>query len=262
MFHEISKVLRVFVWPYNLGWLSLLVCLYLLKKDRVVWVKRILWSVVILFYVFSLPIFAYYRTKSIEGAYPSKPIEEYPKSDAIVVLGGSTGQKTFPRFEAEETEGSRLLPAIRLFHQKKANLIIVSGGVPYEGTDGKSRTESSDMKEILLDLGIPESSIIEENKSRNTVENALFVKKILEKKGINEVLLVTSAVHMRRAMMIFEKAGMKAIPVPCLHKATVRDIGVSDFLPDAGALGSANSLIKESFGYLLTSSLPLESFTK
>ncbi len=262
MLYEISQVLRVFVWPFNLCWLSLILTLYLLKKNKIIWAKRVLWGVIIFTFIFSLPFLAYFRTRMIESTYPSRPIADYPIADAIVVLGGSTGAKVFPRHEAEEVDGSRLLPAVRLYHLQKAKIIIVTGGVPYTDINGVERTESKDMKEVLIDMGIPENAIIEENHSRNTVENALYTKKILEENHFKNILLVTAAVHMRRAMMIFNRLEIAATPVPCVHKATRKTFGVSDFLPEAGVFAGMNSLLKEFFGYTLTSLLPLKSFSK
>lgn len=262
MFFELSQVIRIFIWPYNIALFFLFTSFFLLCRNQTKVAKRILGVTLIALSIISLPILVFQRTAVLESDYPAKPLNEFPESDAIVVLGGSTGQKIRPRFEAEETEGSRLLAAYRLFRKNKAKWIIISGGVPYDSVDGTERTEATDMKDILLDIGVPAENILEENRSRNTVENALFTKKILDEKGLKKVLLVTSAVHMRRAKMIFDRVGIDSIAVPCQHKATDRKYKLGDFIPEAGAMNGMNSLFKEFVGYWLTYFMPLSSFTR
>ncbi len=262
MYYELSQVIRIFVWPYNIALFLLFTTFFLLCRDRVKAAKKLLLITLLALSFISLPIIVYHRTYALESAYPSKPLSDYEQADAIVVLGGSIGAKVYPRYEAEETEGSRLLPALRLYNKNKSKLIIVSGGVPYKSIDGTERTESTDMKDILMDFGIPKENIIEENRSRNTVENALYVKEIMEAKGIKKILLVTAAVHMRRAMMIFNRVGIQAIPVPCLHKASERKYKLGDFIPEVGAMNGMNSLFKEFMGYWITYYMPLKAFSK
>ncbi|MFK4480948.1 YdcF family protein [Bacillus sp. RC206] len=79
--------------------------------------------------------------------------------------------------------------------------IIVSGGIPAQGI-----TEADAMSKWLILKGINKDRIILENKSMDTIENALFTILILEKEGFKNITLVTSASHMRRALTIFNVA--------------------------------------------------------
>ncbi|WP_343046491.1 YdcF family protein [[Anoxybacillus] calidus] len=79
--------------------------------------------------------------------------------------------------------------------------IMVTGGVPKQGI-----TEADAMSNWLISQGIDKDRIILENKLTDTVENALFTTAILEKEGIKDVTLVTSASHMRRALTVFKEA--------------------------------------------------------
>ena len=63
-------------------------------------------------------------------------------------------------------------------------------------------------------MGIPSSAILQEGKSVNTHENAIFTQEILEEQNINKILLVTSAFHMPRSLKIFQHLGIDAIPAP------------------------------------------------
>jgi uncharacterized SAM-binding protein YcdF (DUF218 family) len=70
------------------------------------------------------------------------------------------------------------------------------------------------MKGILISLGVDEDLIYTDTKSRDTRENALYVKRICGTLGCERVILVTSAFHMRRATAVFRKAGLKVTPYP------------------------------------------------
>ena len=63
-------------------------------------------------------------------------------------------------------------------------------------------------------MGIDINKILFESKSRNTFENILFSKKIVNPKESEKWLLVTSAFHMSRAINIAEKMNWKFIPYP------------------------------------------------
>lgn len=201
--------------------------------------------------VLSLPISVKMLGHYLENYHPTHAIVEYPTADAIVVLGGSTGRLQLPRHEAEEVGPSRLLPAARLFKAKKSNVIIVSGGVPYSGLDGKERTEADDMRDILVDMGVPEKNVVLENRSRNTKENALYSAEILKSRGAKKILLVTQAFHIRRAYAFFQKTGFEIVPVPTANQLTRFTLYPIDFIPTSGALFSNTAILKEYFGYFL-----------
>ena len=92
----------------------------------------------------------------------------------------------------------------------------------------------------------------------NTYENAVNVQKILDQKGIKEVLLVTSAFHMPRARLIFEKLGMKVIPAPTdffVTEGSVKDFNLATtlvyLLPDPLFLNLNTIALKEYLGLLI-----------
>ena len=70
------------------------------------------------------------------------------------------------------------------------------------------------MAQVLEFIGIPDSAIIQEPDSLNTHQNAVNVKEILNARGIHRVLLVTSAIHMPRALLVFKHEGIDALPAP------------------------------------------------
>lgn len=196
----------------------------------------------------SLPIVSGAMVAHLENFAPARRLEEYSPADAIVVLGGSTSPLVSPRQTAQEVYGSRVYIGYQLFRLGKAKKILVAGGLPYVGRDGGIRTESTDMKEILISMGVPSSAIIEENTSRTTQENAANVSAMLPDQGIKNVLLVTSALHLRRAAAHFRKNGIAFVPVPAEYQIS-SDLKLIDQIPSARYLDLFSSALKEYLGY-------------
>ena len=105
---------------------------------------------------------------------------------------------------------------------------------------------------LLMDLAVPESAIKLETSARNTEENAKFVAKML---GNNKkILLVTSAWHMRRSILMFKKyaPGVEVIPAATDFESLSgfsESISLNDFKPDGGTLATNIAMFKEIVGY-------------
>ena len=148
----------------------------------------------------------------LEKKYSPPEIVEETGADLIVLLGG--GVIT----DVQDVDGAgtlcaspanRLLTAVRL--QKLLNIpILLSGG---QG-NGNTEAESIVSGRILKSLGVPEEKILLESKSLNTTQNAVYSAEIMREKNFHRPLLVTSAFHMRRAVLNFERQGFEVIPYP------------------------------------------------
>ena len=86
----------------------------------------------------------------------------------------------------------------------------MSGGNVFKGR----KAEAIIVKRFLVDLGAPSDKIIAEDKSRDTIENAKYTMEICKKLKYKKPILVTSACHMKRAIMSFGKVGVEVLPVP------------------------------------------------
>ena len=75
-------------------------------------------------------------------------------------------------------------------------------------------TESDIARKLFLSLGLEESRLLFEDKSRNTYENAEFTKALVQPKSGETWLLVTSAYHMPRSVGIFRKVDFPVVPFP------------------------------------------------
>ena len=93
--------------------------------------------------------------------------------------------------------------------------IVVSGGWLTWQTDGVyGNSEAADMTQLLQLMGVPAEAIWQEDRSVNTYENGVYTRELLAEKGVNRIMLVTSASHMPRAVAVFEKQGFEVIPAP------------------------------------------------
>ena len=184
----------------------------------------------------------------INEAYLPVMIEDSPRAEAIVVLAGDVSVPIPPRVESQ-IRGNRLLHAARLYKAGKASLLIVSGGnvFPQDGV----RSEAFYMKEILVELGVPSDSILMEEGSRNTHENAIETEKILKAKGINRILLATSSFHMPRAFAVFLKTGLYVIPSTTeigAFEAKPTALKIFDKFPSFDGLGRLQRVVHEYLG--------------
>lgn len=197
-----------------------------------------------LFYLCTIPAVADPVIRSLEARYT--PPAAF-SGDVIVLLGGGATMDT-PNIDGHGHlsgyAANRLLTAAQLYYKYKLP-ILTSGGKVLETTG----TEAEISRTILLGLGVPDDKIIVENQSLNTTQNAEYSKKLLDSQGFGQPVLVTSAFHMPRAVLQFQKAGIKVIPWPTDYQANVHSlISWFDFIPSSGALTNIALSIKEYLG--------------
>lgn len=119
----------------------------------------------------------------------------------VIVLGNYPVDASAPA----DPQTARCLKAYELFSEGKGDVIVVSGG----HTRGHI-SEARMMKIALVAYGVPESSIVEEDRSGTTVENSIFAKKIFEEKGWRKkAILVSQSYHLPRAKAVFQSDGFE-----------------------------------------------------
>ena len=251
MFLFVSKLLPLFFYPLGLSCLLLLMAFLLLwKRPRLAAIPIAMALLVLL--LSSNAGISDGLARSLE--FQNLPTS-LPKADAIVVLSGSTEPALYPRPWVEiKEEGDRVLYAAKLYRDGKAPRLILSDGRIDWRKSGSS--ESEDMAILLEPMGVPRSAMLQDPSSLNTRENAVNVKQIMEAQGIRRVLLVTSAMHMPRSLMIFRKLGIDAIAAPTDFTSTQIDpqqpitleANVLDALPDADQLRRTTRALKEYVG--------------
>lgn len=167
------------------------------------WQKRF-WTVALLYpLICTMPPLQEVLTWALVQATPQ---EQPMKAGAIVVLGGGVSSEGIPlRASAERAQ-----KGAELWKAGYAPLVLVSGGYTVIGP----RTEAQSMAIILRGLGVPSKALILESNSLNTFDNAVESQKLLLKRNVQKILLVTSRIHLLRSTLTFRKQGMKVIPIP------------------------------------------------
>lgn len=247
---SLSSFLAQFVIPLHLC-LALLfgaIVMRLLRCRRtatVLLVVGLLWGG-----MWSLPATSLWAGGWLEQRYPYQPPQALPQADAIVVLGGHTagGRPNWFEDYVPEKRITRSDTAAQIYHAGRAPLIVLSGAL----LDG-STSEAQTMAATLEREHVPSQALILEERSQNTRENAVFSRQALGARQLGPVLLVTSALHMPRAMATFKRLGMDVTAAPSPPQIVVpdNDPGFSLWLPDQRTFYAARSIIKEYAALLL-----------
>ncbi|QWD63027.1 YdcF family protein [Polynucleobacter sp. MWH-UH25E] len=227
IFFILSKVVQFCIEPLNWVILFIILSLIFLILRKLALCKRFL-----LLALFDLLVVGWLPTSEmglryLEGIIPKTSLAGLSENDlgGIIILGGAIegGQIAIDRGEVSiYSSAERVTKAFELV-RKYPNLPFIFSG--YSGRiSHKGISESEAFKQLIQEQGFTEltdKTAHYENQSRNTYENALYVKPIIEEFGkknesgaLRPWLLVTSASHMYRSAKIFEKQSIAVIPVP------------------------------------------------
>ncbi len=209
--------------------------------------RRGLWALAVSavwLWVWASPWFFILFGGALERGFPPAKVETLPRTDAIVVLGGGLSAPTRLTRYAELSAGAdRGWHAARCYHAGRAPVILFSGV-----------GEGPGMKQFLTDLGVPPAKIVLEPESRNTYENGVFTREKLKAMKAKRIILVTSAWHMRRSVMTFERMGVEIVPAGADYEAltlrgTLTPRMPTYYLPNADCLNKSSAALKEHLGY-------------
>lgn len=180
---------------------------------------------------------------SLERRHAIVMVEDLPEADAIVVLGGGSYRawKNRSELRPERLKSSRLAAGARAWLAGRAPVIVLSGG----GDEGRS--EAGTMATAIAMLGVPPSALILEKRSIDTRGNARETAAVMQQRGMRSALLVTSSLHMPRALLLFRQTGLEVIAVPVPEPATGGD-GIRRWLPARSALWRSGRALKEYAG--------------
>jgi len=255
MFIFLSKLLPLLIYPLGLTCLILLTALLLHRHLKVM--QGLIIAALLLLFISSNRLVSYSLARSLESQYA--PLVDVPPSEVIVVLGGGTAHAGYPRLNVEvDGAGDRVIYAARLYKAGKAPHLLLTGGViTWMDLDERS-TPATEMADLLDLLGVPAEAIWLEDQSQNTYENAVYSAAILKEKGINRIVLVTSAMHMPRSAALFKAQGLEVIPAPADFTFTEEDWQqlfsgsaenrVISLLPNASSLSLTTNVLKEYLG--------------
>lgn len=201
-----------------------------------------------MFYLLSTSLVADWLMSGLESKYPQAA---YPEGDVIIMLGGGATSDTPNQGELGNlcaSPASRLLTALEL-HNRLQIPILVSGGQVYED----SGPEAVIAKRKLMRLGVAEKDIILEPNSLNTRQNAMYSAELLHGYGYTHPILVTSAFHMERSVLNFEKEGLSAVAYPTDYRANTNQVfHYNKLMPKTDSLDNSVTFLREKLRTFVT----------
>lgn len=221
-----------------------LLSIFLFKRQRTL--AKVLTLFTFVFYVCTISFVSDRMIGSLEGKYK---VPAFVSGDVIVMLGGGATLDTPNVHGLGHLSGfaaNRLLTCAQLYQILHVP-IIVSGGKVLETTG----SEADIAKVILMGLGVPGEKVIIENKSLNTTENAKFTKELIDYYHFQQPILVTSAFHMERSVLQFNKVDLTITPYPTDYQTNVEHkFELHQLWPSASALLDSSLALKEQVGIL------------
>ena len=202
---------------------------------------------------FSIGFVADFLWKLVE--YPWQRIDENdaPTADAIIVLSsGGRPQAPGKSNIYEWGDPDRYFAGISLFQKGKAPKLFFTGGTTPYGRGLKD--EGTLYKEHAISLGIPSYAISTTSKVVNTAQEAIEIRRNLNQiNSSSEILLVTSAFHMKRAKKLFERQGLLVHPFPVDFKASRVSEWQSPYkwIPNAKSLSRSSNALRELLGRIM-----------
>ncbi len=247
MFFYLSKLIAFLFLPFTQMciWFVLAITL----KKRSIRVKFLILGLVYLFFFSNRFIV---NEVLLLWEVPPTPYENITgEYYAGIVMGGVTNSEKTPRDRVYFSKGAdRIIHAYQLYKLGKISKILVSGG------SSKLRDfeykEADNLYNYLLLCGMDPTDIILENKARNTYENALYSRQLLEKEHPGKRhLVITSGFHLKRSVMCFRKLGMDVDGFSTDFYTKDRSFSLNMILiPDPSAFRDWHMIIHELLGLI------------
>jgi uncharacterized SAM-binding protein YcdF (DUF218 family) len=237
----LSKILPLFVLPVGIT--------LILLVGGLIWRRALIWVAVVFLWLASTPIVSRTLIRAVEGRFERVAPASVAPADAIVVLSGGRMLAPGSPPVSEWEDADRFFAGIELFRAERAPLLVFTGGwVPWIA---EAPPEGDILKAHAIQLGVPSDRIVCTGTVSNTAEEATAVLRVLRERLAHapRVLLVTSAFHMPRAQLTFERTGLQVIPFPVDFRTSVGvRQGIRDLLPGATELAQTQLAVREIYG--------------
>jgi uncharacterized SAM-binding protein YcdF (DUF218 family) len=209
--------------------------------------RRLLIVAAALLLVFSNPVLLRWTVMAWETEPMPLPLND-SLVKKVVVLGGMSSEHPASGRVRFGSSGDRLMQTLLLVQNNPVEHLVISGGSAAILTD--ERGEAAFLQEFLLAMGMDRDRIVVDSLSRNTYENAVNIRQIFDERGwAKEIVLVTSAWHLPRSQLVFEKQGFKILAIGADPLYPFSPTVPSDyFIPSSSVLSTWELLLKEWVG--------------
>ena len=225
--------------------------IFIIKRNA-----KFIYSAFVLLIVFSNGVLADSFWRLLEYPWKRLDYSVVNSSDGIVVLSSGRPKPPGNSKIIEWGDPDRFLAGINLYRANKSNRLIFTGGINplYPG----SPPEGNIYIKEAISLGIPKKDLFTTYSVTNTLQEAKAVKKILNNEissSRKEIILVTSAFHMKRAKKVFEREGIVVLPYPVDFKSS-KSLSSSlrnplKWVPSSSSLSRNSSAIREIIGRII-----------
>lgn len=242
----ISKVISQLLLPP--GGLILLAAFGVVFWRRV-WGRGLVMLALLMFWALSTEPVRDALTTPLEFAYPAlQPSDKNFEHTAIVLLGGGIYANAPEYGGSDELRSYAMMRTLYAAHvAKRTGLnIYATGGTPLD--HGMNDAEGDVMRRWLIRLGVAEDKVFAESHAENTWQNAIYIKDLLAKKGIKDIILVTSAWHIPRSVWCFEAQGFNVIPAPTAYLTSQQDYDMRSFIPRWTVFSDSGQALHEYLG--------------
>ena len=217
--------------------------------------KKIFWASLVILYFFSLGVTADVLISYVEKPYRMIPSKKIKKVNSIVVLGGMRQLTQNIQDEVEWKDPDRFFAGVRLYKEGKGKRLIFTDG--YNPFFGNTITEGTLNKKDAIWMGVPINAIMVTDKANNTFQESEALRKLFIKKNFlsDEIILITSAFHMKRAKKLFERMGFIVLEFPvdflqkCSNKKLINNIYC--LIPRVKSLTNSSIALREIIGRLI-----------
>lgn len=213
MLFLLSKLFWTVAQPGNLLLLALGYGVIRLLASRGRKGRRLVAGVTLAFFAVTFLPVGEWLALPLESRFPA-PRALPERIDGILLLGGAvnTGISLAHGQIAVNDAAERITAALALARRYPEARMVLSGGNGEMIPTGL--TEADATAKLLIADGLEPGRLTLEDRSRNTIENAIFSKQIAEPRSGEVWLLVTSAMHMPRAAGCFRHVGWEIVPYP------------------------------------------------
>jgi uncharacterized SAM-binding protein YcdF (DUF218 family) len=171
--------------------------------------------------------------------FDAPPLQPSVAYDAVILLGGFAHRGPDGKIELADA-ADRLLRAWELLQTGRAARVVVAGG-----------SEAALIAELLQGWGVARERMLLDHKSRNTRENALETRAIVERAKLRRLALVTSAFHMQRSVECMRAVGLRVDVLATDHQAPVMASWFDYIAPRAAHLAQSERALRELSGRLV-----------
>lgn len=208
------------------------------------WLTAIIWLVCVL--TFSAPLLVNPQVDAWEVRYAHD--ESCEAASPIVVLGAGLNRVATA---ADQTEYLYFSSHIRAARTAELALANPQATVITAGAGNTNITEAEMMRAYLTQRGISARRILLDSASENTYEHAVNIATLLKDRDLGQRFrLVTSALHMPRAMGVFKTQGLAPCAIPVDYVA-VKPVPWFAIAPQTTALAKFRTYLHERIGYQL-----------